>query len=139
MVENWDDDDRSVCKMPYEYPRNSDCDIYIPITSIITQYYKEENEKLYTTNNQLSESESDYSNGFECPEWDANDSDDSYYGDCRGDFNEDSKISDDEYNSEHSDALFNNTVVNLENNIKDKHKDIVDIIDDSIYKKFSYL
>lgn len=121
MVENWDDDERSVCKMPYENVKEETYEEYTPVTAIIKQYYKEEDAKLCETEN-----EHDYNPYVRYSE----DEVEEY-----SDYSEDGNTieEDDDYDEEE---------VGDDDTSRPKKirtKNIEDIIDDNIYKRFSYL
>lgn len=121
MVENWDDDERSVCKMPYSYKEHcSSDDEYVPVTSIVRDYFREEKERLYT-----------YSTKDDVT-WD----DDNIYIEP---YSEDSFYEDGNDNTEDGDNTDDCESDYLSGEKEKKKKSITDIIDDDVYKKFSYL
>lgn len=122
MVENWDDDERSVCKMPYSYKEHcSSDDEYVPVTSIVRDYFREEKERLYT-----------YSTKDDVT-WD---DDDNIYVEP---YSEDSFYEDGNDNTEDGDNTDDCESDYLSGEKEKKKKSITDIIDDDVYKKFSYL
>jgi hypothetical protein len=127
MVELWDDDERAPHKMPKNEGYSDRDEEVVPIWKILKEYYDEEKESMYMRDHSPSRSYNMYNT-----------------------YNYDRPVSEDEL-SEHyvSDDEYSEEAIHEEENvvldedipedIPERMKEIGDIIEKEIYKKFSYI
>lgn len=143
MVEYWDDDERSLCKMPYVHrEHHSSDDEYVPVTRIMKEYFIEEKERLYASSYTESDNEEIYVEPYsEDSYYDDEDNSSDTYNDNNDDNNHDNNLDNNHDNNSNNSDSYNDDGYGKDNtsNVAKKKKSITDIIDDDVYKKFSYL